>query len=77
MVGLDVPQPQVVVLAHGEQEVGVLGVELELVDALAVAQEVLDAVHRRRAEHADYSPGAGRGLKRKEICENMERTFAI
>ena len=67
MVGFDVPQPEVVVLAHREQEVGVLGVELELVDALAVAEEVLDAVHRRRAEHADYSPGAGSSFKRKEI----------
>ena len=44
---------------HGQQQIGVGGVKLELVDALAVAHVVLDAVHGGRAEDANDSPGAG------------------
>ena len=56
MVSLDVPQPEVVVFGDGEEEVGVLGVELQLVDALTVAHEVLDTAHRCRAEDPYHSP---------------------
>ena len=56
MVSLDVPQPEVVVFGDGEEEVGVLRVELQLVDALTVAHEVLDTAHRCRAEDPYHSP---------------------
>ena len=62
MVCLDVPEPEVVVLGDGEEEVRVLGVKLELVDALPVAHVVLDAVHRRGVEHSHDAPGTGRRL---------------
>jgi hypothetical protein len=52
-------QPQVVVLGDGEQEVRIFGVELELVDALAVADVVLHAVHGGGAEDADDAAKAG------------------
>ena len=57
MVCLDVPEPEVVVLRDGEEEVGVLGMKLELVDALAVPHVVLDAVHRRWVEDAHNASG--------------------
>lgn len=51
MVGLDIPKTQVVVFGDGKQEVGIFGVEFELVDTLTMADIVLDTVHTGRTEN--------------------------
>ena len=65
VVRFDVPEPEVVVLRDGEEEVGVLGMKLELVDALAVPHVVLDAVHRRRVEDTHNTSRTSRRLQTK------------
>ena len=53
---LDVPQPQGVILGDCEEEVGILGMELDLIDRVTVANKVSDTGHGGRAEQADNSP---------------------
>lgn len=64
VLGLDVPQPQGVVLGDCQEEVGVPGVELDLVDGVAVADKVSDAGHGRWAEQADDAPRSCGGQQR-------------
>ena len=40
VLGLHVPQPQGVVLRHGQQQVGVLWMELQLVDRVSVSHKM-------------------------------------
>ena len=61
VVGLDVPQSQVMIFGHGKEQVGIARMELELVNALPMTHVVLDAVHTGWTEHSDDPPGPGRG----------------
>jgi len=58
---LDVPQSQGVVLGHGEEKIGILGMELELVDGIAVPDKVSDTVHAGGTEDPDDAPAATSG----------------
>ena len=53
MFSLHIPESERVVLRHREEEIGILGVELELIDSIAVTNEVSDTVHAGGAEHSD------------------------
>ena len=64
MVSLHVPQSQVVVLGDGQQQVGVLGVKLEFVNALSMADVVLNAVHCGWTEYSNYAARASGGKHR-------------
>ena len=53
MFSLHIPESERVVLRHREEEIGILGVELELIDSIAVTNKVSDAVHAGGTEHSD------------------------
>ena len=48
------------VLGHGEEQIRILGMELELIDGIAMAHKVSDAVHTSRTENSDDATTASR-----------------
>lgn len=63
-VRLNIGQAESVIFGGWQQQVGIPGVELDLVDGMAVAYEVLDAGLGRGAEDPDHAAGPGHGEKR-------------
>ena len=52
------------IFGNGEKKIRIFRVEFEFVDALAVADVVLDAVHRGRTEDPDNAAKSGGSKKR-------------
>ena len=60
VLSLHVPQSQSVILGDGEKKIRILGVKLEFINGIAVANKVPDTVHAGRTEHPDDAPAAPR-----------------